>query len=63
MYKYTIDKDISFLLFNDTLINIVGESNLNSYGENYFIVNEKLTKDQKTTLELGCRRIVSMEEV
>ncbi len=62
MYKYTIDKDIFFLLFNDTLINIVGANSLNSYGENYFIVNDKLTGDQKTTLELGCR-IVSMKEI
>lgn len=62
MYKYTIDKNISFLLFNDTLINIVGESNLNSYGENHFIVNEKLTEDQKATLEIGCK-IVSMKGI
>lgn len=62
MYKYTIDKDISFLLFNDTLINIVGESNLNSYGKNHFIVNEKLTEDQNVTLEIGCK-IMSEEKV
>lgn len=60
-YKYIIDKNVSFIVFNDTLKNIVGKENLVSYDDNWFIVKKKLTKRQINDLELGVKIINIME--
>lgn len=61
-YKYVIDKNVSFIVFNDTLENIVGKENLVSYDDNWFIVKKKLTKGQINDLKLGVK-IINIVEV
>lgn len=61
-FKYTIDKNINFLLFDNTLINIIGHKKLLFYSDNYFIVNKKLTNEELSCLKLGVE-IINIEKV
>ena len=62
-YKYTIDKKISFILFNDTLKNILNHSFFwRNQNDNWFIIDKKLTEKQIKDLELGVK-ILKVEEI
>lgn len=62
-YKYTIDKKMSFILFNNTLKNIINRSFFcNDKNDNWFIVDRKLTEKQIKDLEIGVK-IIKVEEI